>query len=61
MTGPDHFIHAYERLGVIEEALTRSWRRRIALAFRFPKMKDGGEAKTECRKAGRSGPLRSPS
>jgi hypothetical protein len=28
--------HAYERLGVIEEPLTQSWRRRIAFAFLFP-------------------------
>ncbi len=32
----DQFIHAYERLGVIEEPLTQSWRRRIARAFLFP-------------------------
>jgi len=31
-----HFIHAYERTGVIEEALTAAWQRRIAFAFRFP-------------------------
>ena len=31
------FIHAYERLGVIEEKLTLSWRRRIAFAFLFPR------------------------
>ncbi|WP_296540536.1 hypothetical protein [Rhizorhabdus sp.] len=31
------FLHAYERLGVIEEPLTPSWRRRIAFAFLFPK------------------------
>jgi NlpC/P60 family putative phage cell wall peptidase len=37
LTAPDHFIHAYERLGVIEETLTPSWRRRIAFAFLFPK------------------------
>jgi hypothetical protein len=42
MTGPDHFIHAYERLGVIEEALTRSWERRLALAFLFPGDQEGG-------------------
>ena len=36
LTGPDHFIHAYDRLGVIEEALTTAWSRRIAFAFRFP-------------------------
>jgi NlpC/P60 family putative phage cell wall peptidase len=61
MTGPDTFLHAYERLGVIEEPLTHAWRRRIALAFLFPKMKDGGEAKAECHNAGSSGALRSPS
>ena len=37
LTAPDHFIHAYERLGVIEEVLTQTWRRRIAFAFLFPK------------------------
>jgi NlpC/P60 family putative phage cell wall peptidase len=37
LTGPDRFIHAYERLGVIEEELTPAWRRRIAFAFLFPK------------------------
>lgn len=36
LTGPDSVIHAYERLGVIEEPLTPSWRRRIAFAFLFP-------------------------
>lgn len=36
LTAPDRFIHAYERLGVIEEALTQGWRRRIAFAFLFP-------------------------
>jgi NlpC/P60 family putative phage cell wall peptidase len=30
------FIHAYERLGVIEEPLTGAWRRRIAFAHMFP-------------------------
>jgi len=34
--GSIHFIHAYERTGVIEEPLTDPWRRRIAFAFRFP-------------------------
>ncbi|WP_210880122.1 NlpC/P60 family protein [Roseovarius autotrophicus] len=33
LTGPDRFIHAYERLGVIEQGLTPSWRRRIAFLF----------------------------
>jgi NlpC/P60 family putative phage cell wall peptidase len=36
LTGPEHFIHAYERLGVIEEVMTPIWRRRIAFAFLFP-------------------------
>ena len=36
LTGPGTFVHAYERLGVIEEPLTPSWRRRIAFAFLFP-------------------------
>jgi NlpC/P60 family putative phage cell wall peptidase len=36
VTAPDRFIHAYERLGVIEEPLTGSWRRRVAFAFLFP-------------------------
>ena len=37
LTGPGAFIHAYERLGVIEEPLTQAWRRRIAFAFLFPR------------------------
>ena len=37
VTGPDSLVHAYERLGVIEEPLTRPWRRRIAFAFLFPR------------------------
>jgi NlpC/P60 family putative phage cell wall peptidase len=36
MTALDSFLHAYERLGVIEEPLTLSWRRRIAFAFLLP-------------------------
>ena len=36
LTAQDRFIHAYDRLGVIEEALTTAWVRRIAFAFRFP-------------------------
>ncbi|WP_296643855.1 NlpC/P60 family protein [Roseinatronobacter sp.] len=35
-TAPDRFIHAYERLGVVEQPLTQAWRRRIAFAFLFP-------------------------
>ena len=37
LTTPAHFIHAYERLGVVEEILTPVWRRRIVFAFLFPK------------------------
>ena len=37
LTGPDTFIHSYERLGVIEQPLTVTWRRRIAFAFLFPR------------------------
>lgn len=37
LTGPDSFIHSYERLGVIEEPLTTAWRRRITFAFLFPR------------------------
>ena len=36
LTNPDTFLHAYERLGVIEEPLTTAWRRRIAFAFLVP-------------------------
>ena len=36
LTGPGTFLHAYERLGVIEEPLTFVWRRRIAFVFLFP-------------------------
>ena len=38
---PDRFIHAYERLGVIEEPLTPAWRRRVAFAFLFAATMDG--------------------
>jgi cell wall-associated NlpC family hydrolase len=37
LTGPDRFIHAYERLGVFEETLTPTWARKIAFAFLFPR------------------------
>lgn len=36
LTSEARFIHAYERLGVVEQALTPAWRRRIAFAFHFP-------------------------
>ena len=37
LTAHDRFVHAYERLGVVEEILTPVWRRRIVFAFLFPK------------------------
>jgi NlpC/P60 family putative phage cell wall peptidase len=37
LTAPDHFIHAYERLGVVEELITPTWARKIAFAFLFPR------------------------
>ena len=36
LTDACSFLHAYERLGVIEEPLTQPWRRRVAFAFLFP-------------------------
>ena len=36
MTASDRFVHAYERLGAIEQPLTPLWRRRIAFALLFP-------------------------
>lgn len=48
LTGSDTFLHAYERLGVIEEPLTPIWRRRIAFAFLFPR-----PAASVCKKARR--------
>lgn len=35
-SAPGRFIHAYDRCGVIETALTEPWARRIAARFRFP-------------------------
>ena len=35
----DHFIHAYEPVGVIESALVSGWRRRVAWVFRWPDCK----------------------
>ena len=43
LTAPDHFIHAYDRLGVIEEALTTAWSRRVAFAFWFPSANPSSE------------------
>lgn len=39
---PGAFVHARERLGVIEEAFTDPWRRRLVAAFRFPPVKRRG-------------------
>jgi NlpC/P60 family putative phage cell wall peptidase len=36
LTSATSFIHACERLGVIEQALTLAWRRRLAFAFLYP-------------------------
>ena len=33
---PDRFIHAQERLGVVEAALTEAWARRVSGRFGFP-------------------------
>ncbi len=35
-SAPGRFIHAYERCGVVETALTVSWERRIVARFAFP-------------------------
>ncbi len=53
LTGPDSFLHAYERLGVIEEPLTHCWQRRIAFAFLFPSIE---KAKADRRKSGSCDP-----
>lgn len=39
LVAPGRLIHARERLGVIEEALTPYWTRRIAAAFRFAEVR----------------------
>ena len=36
LVSPERFIHAQERLGVVEANLTDAWARRIAGRFRFP-------------------------
>lgn len=40
LSGPDHFIHAYEQASVVQSALVPSWRRRVAAAYRFPGIND---------------------
>lgn len=46
LTGPASFIHAYERIGVVEQPLTEAWRRRIAFAFLYPPRRSVRKAKT---------------
>lgn len=41
LVAPGAFVHARERLGVIEEAFSDPWRRRLVAAFRFPPVKGG--------------------
>jgi NlpC/P60 family putative phage cell wall peptidase len=41
MVGPQRFIHAQERLGVVEANLTEGWRRRLAGTFDFPQIVRG--------------------
>jgi NlpC/P60 family putative phage cell wall peptidase len=36
LVAPDRFIHAQERVGVVETRLTDNWRRRLAGTFLFP-------------------------
>jgi NlpC/P60 family putative phage cell wall peptidase len=36
LSGPSHFIHAYEQGAVTRSALVPSWRSKIAGVFRFP-------------------------
>ena len=36
VSAPDRFIHAYAKHGVVENALSAPWRRRVAAVFSFP-------------------------
>ncbi|MDB5588313.1 MAG: hypothetical protein JWP26_3283 [Devosia sp.] len=36
LVGSDRFIHAQERLGVVEASLTEAWARRVSGRFGFP-------------------------
>ncbi len=40
MIGPARFIHAQERLGVVETALAGAWQRRLAAAYAFPPIEE---------------------
>lgn len=41
-SAPDRFIHAYSGHGVVENALTMPWKRRIVARFTFPEIPKGG-------------------
>lgn len=41
LVGPERFIHAQERLGVVEANLTQAWARRVSGRFRFPEPSGG--------------------
>ena len=36
LTEPDRFIHAYDRIGVLEEPLSGAWQRRLVAVFQLP-------------------------
>ena len=36
LTEPDRLIHAYERIGVLEETFRAAWQRQLVAAFQFP-------------------------
>lgn len=38
LSGPEHFIHAYEQAAVIRSALVPAWRRRVVGVYRFPEI-----------------------
>ncbi|UJW85523.1 NlpC/P60 family protein [Devosia sp. SL43] len=40
LVAPTRFIHAQERLGVVEANLTEAWVRRVSARFRFPDIED---------------------
>lgn len=38
LVGPERFIHAQERLGVVEANFAEGWRRRLVRVFAFPSL-----------------------
>ena len=38
LVSPERFIHAQERLGVVEADMTEAWARRLSGRFRFPEV-----------------------